>query len=86
MTAEQGCEGRDEFTNGSPGDQWVGREGGGKGWVGDGACCRGRAGGREGLGVGGVVGLSRAGEVKLSAVQPALSLNLSALRFDVQIK
>ncbi|KAG7223028.1 hypothetical protein INR49_015917 [Caranx melampygus] len=24
VTAEQGCEGRDEFTNGSPRDQWVG--------------------------------------------------------------
>lgn len=30
MTAEQGCEGRDEFTNGSPRDQWVRVWGGGE--------------------------------------------------------
>lgn len=33
MTAEQGCEGRDEFTNGSPRDPWVSGEGGWKGRV-----------------------------------------------------
>lgn len=38
VTAEQGCEGRDEFTNGSPRDPWVSGEGGWKGRVGNGAC------------------------------------------------
>lgn len=77
MTAEQGCEGRDEFTNGSPGDQlgWGGGVGRGD-WV-------TVLAGEESLG--GMAGaLSRAREGKLSAVQPGFSLNLSA--FDVPNK
>ncbi len=78
MTAEQGCEGRDEFTNGSPRDQGVwGEEEVGRGeWV----TVHDGEGGR----VGG--GLSRASEGKLSAVQPGFSIKISALCCDVQIK
>lgn len=79
VTAEQGCEGRDEFTNGSPRDQWVGGKEVGRGeWV--------TVHTREGGGGGGSGGLSRASQGKLSAVQPGFSLNLSALCCDVQNK
>lgn len=48
MTAERGCEGRDEFTNGSPRDQWVGGEEVGRGeWVTVHAGERGREEGLE---------------------------------------
>lgn len=72
MTAEQCCEGRDEFTNGSLRDQWVW---GGRRWAvesGDGAGCGGRGEvTRKGSEV-----IPRAIEGKLSEVQPGFSLTL----------
>lgn len=69
MTAEQGCEGRAEFTNGSPREQWVwGTEVG----RGEGVTVYAGEGGR-------VERLSRGSEGKLFAVQPGFSLCLFAL-------
>lgn len=69
MTAEQGCEGRDEFTNVSPRELWVwGTE---VGW-GEGVTVFAEEGGR-------FERLSRGSEAKLSAVQPGFSQCLFAL-------
>lgn len=70
MTAEQGCEGRDEFTNGSPRDQWVGGKEVGRGeWV----TVHTRKGGRGG-GSGGYQGLARVNYPQCSQDSPSTSL------------
>lgn len=79
MTAEQGCEGRDEFTNGSPRDQWVrGKEVGRR----EGMTVH-AAQGREGQegGSGGYRGL-----VRVNYPQCSQDFPLTSLPFDVMLK